>query len=182
MLYFRGRNKRVLGVLYKVILKFQFEEPFLRGYSTDRGKSLLGWECGWDVSMCGETLALQNQEYKGQHCKPNLCQGSHWNRWPTWMWWRDLIQGTWVTFLGFGVQISQRADGQLMCKEKELPCGLCCPPYNNRCTAKAGACWWWWGEPWEIPCKERGCKHFEVAQCLWLGWLSHMDVWMNWDC
>lgn len=38
-----------------------------------------------------------------------------------------LVQGTWVTVLGFGVQISQRADGQLVCKEKELPCALC--PY-----------------------------------------------------
>lgn len=94
----------VLGVLSKMTLKFQFEEPFLRetGSGVVHGLSAF--------SMHGETPALQNQQHKGKHCTSNLFWGFHLNWWLTSMWWRTLCRDLLSQFWGLGLsQVSQKA-------------------------------------------------------------------------
>lgn len=50
--------------------------------------------------------------------------------------------------------MSQRAGGQLVCKERELPCGLCCPSHDNGCTATEGAAGGELESPGESPARK----------------------------
>lgn len=64
----------------------------------------------------------------------------------------------------------------MVCKEKELPCGLCCPSYHNGCVACGEV-----SGDLESPAKSLAGKEAVdvfagVAQHLQLGWLSQVNV------
>lgn len=73
----------------------------------------------------------------------------------------------------------------VVCKERELPCGLCCPSYHNGCVAYGD-----FSGDLESPEQSLAGKETlnifagvnGIAQCLQLGWLSQVNNWMNCGC
>ena len=91
---------------------------------------------------------------------------------------KDLVQRTLVSVLGFGVVscLSESRWMAVVCKERELPCGLCCPSYRNGCVAYGEV-----SSSLESPEKSLAGKETVnifagVAQHLQLGWLSQVNV------
>lgn len=84
------------------------------------------------------------------------------------------MQRTLVSVLGFGVVsgLSESSWTAVVCKERELHCGLCCPSYHNGCVA--------YGEVnshfESLAVKDTVNIFAGVAQCLQLGWLSQVNV------